>query len=142
MSVLIDLITGSQRLLTRQRSHRGEAETLATGHIHFGIIEIASGHWEGITFGMHRLAGVARSATWDGLVETLVDRGQSQIVVDKLCELHHHQGIASVQVGNIRMDCSGNGSGIGQCGASYSSQSGCRDAVFILSGQQAGESGQ
>lgn len=142
VGVLVDLVTRPQRLLARQRSHRGEAEALAAGHVHLRIVEVTGGHREGIALGVHRLAGVAGTAAGNGLVEALVDRREGQIVVHKLGELHHHQGVARVQVGNIRVNRGRDSPRVRQLRSRHSSDPWRRDAILVLGGQQAGESGQ
>ena len=41
-------------------------------------------------------------------MHALVDGGEGEVVVEELAELHQHQGVAGVQVGDVRVDNDGN----------------------------------
>ena len=45
---------------------------------------------------------------------SLIDRSQSDVVIQKLTELHQHESVARVQVGHVSVDNNGHKSGGGQ----------------------------
>ena len=57
---------------------------------------------------MDSLRRVASSAVEDDVVHALVDGGEGEVVVEELAELHQHQGVAGVQVGDVSVDDNGN----------------------------------
>lgn len=110
--VLINLFPRPEMLLAGQRPHGWETHPRARRHVHRGIVMVARWHWEGITLGMNRSGRVARTTAGYRLGETFVDRRHGEVVVQKLGELHYHQSVSIVQVGDVGVDHRGDHSGV------------------------------
>ena len=110
--VLIDLFPRSEVLLARQRPHGRETHSRARRYVHGGIVMVARGDGEGITLGMNRSGRIARATTRYRLGETFVNGRHGEVVVEKLSELHYHQSVSIVQVGDVGMNHRGDYSGI------------------------------
>lgn len=65
-----------------------------------------------MALGMDGTRRITRTATGDRLVEAFVDWGHGKIVIQELRVLHNHEGVASMKVGNVRMNQGGDGSWI------------------------------
>ena len=53
-------------------------------------------------------------AVEDDVVDTLVDRGESDVVVQELTVLHQHESVAGVEVGHVSVHHYGHQSGGGK----------------------------
>jgi hypothetical protein len=73
----------------------------AGGYVESWEIGIVPGYRDWPALWVDCLAGVTGSAVQDDVMHSLVYRGQGQVMVEELAELHQHQGVARVEVGDV-----------------------------------------
>ena len=92
-------------------------------------VRVVARHWDGPALGVNRLGAVAGPAVEDDVVDPLVDGGEGDVVVEKLPELHEHEGVARVQVGHVGVDDdrdeAGRGEGLDAHGPELGPRDGC-----------------
>ena len=97
----------------------------AGGDVEGREVGVVPGHRDGPTLRVDCLRGVTGSArvevesgnvrceVWglpavqDNVVYSFIDWRQCDVVIQKLTELHQHQGVARVQIGHISMNYNG-----------------------------------
>ena len=94
----------TQRELSGQGSGEGDAFGTPGGPVDVGEPRIVGRHGNGSALGMDGGGRVATGAVDDGIAEASVDRRESDVVIEELGELHHHQRVARVRSTHVVVD--------------------------------------
>ena len=112
--VLVQLFSRSQPLLSRQRPREGDTVRSAGRNIEGGKVRIVSGHGDRPTLGMNSLGRITGSTVQDDVVDSFIDGGEGDVVIQELTVLHQHQGVAGVEMRHIRVYDNGDQAGRGK----------------------------